>query len=224
MPVEPEQLAWIEGYVQLFHDKLHKEPMGDIAAYADIGSFVDLFIINEISMDVDAYIRSAYYYKDRDGLLTAGPAWDYNFSLGGILPFQSTFPPWPGRDTDSEDVDTDTGEPPMESYEGWQWEVGRKGTNDWYILLGEDPGFMAQVSTRWWELRQGLLSTEQINARIDRLTAPLTNAAVRDFEIWKVDEISGGMLTIPTEPTWEGQVEVMRDWIHQRLAWIDSKL
>ena len=46
-------------------------------------------------------------HKDRDGLIKAGPVWDYNFSLNNA----ST------------------------EIEGWQWEDGRTGSNDWYDIM-----------------------------------------------------------------------------------------
>jgi hypothetical protein len=83
---------------------------------------------------------------------------------------------------------------------------------------------MARVSTRWQELRQTLLSDAALSLRIDGLTAPLTAAAVRDFERWPVAEVSESIFQIPTTPTWEGQVQVIRDWLSERAAWMDTQL
>jgi hypothetical protein len=133
----------------------------------------------------------------------AGPIWDYNFSLGNF----------------STDL------------EGWQWEDGRRGTNDWFQVLASDPVFMDQVSVRWRELRQGLLSDAEVSARIDTIAAPLTNAAPRDLERWPVGETSigigfGGRNTeeeaAPAD--WPGQVAALLDWTVQRMAWLDTQL
>jgi hypothetical protein len=93
--------------------------------------------------------------------------------------------------------------------------------------LTGDPQFMAQVRARFTELRQGLLSDAAVNARIDALTVPLTEAAVRDFERWPVGDIitsETGFTGGPTVATWEGQVQVMRDFLVARLAWIEANL
>ncbi len=214
-PISEEQLAYIEGYLQLFHDALHEEPVGDYAQYIDMRSFVDHFIINEITRDVDAYIRSHYYHKDRESPLKAGPIWDYNFSLGNFAT----------------------------ELEGWQWEDGRAGTNDWFRILGPDANFLAEVRVRWTELRQTLLSNEAIAERIATVSAPLVNAGPRDLERWPVGESSffgggfgGGGFggggdaedEEPAEPTvpedWQGQVDAMRDWTLERVAWLDTQL
>lgn len=214
-PISEEQLAYIEGYLQLFHDALHEEPVGDYAQYIDMRSFVDHFIINEITRDVDAYIRSHYYHKDRESPLKAGPIWDYNFSLGNFAT----------------------------ELEGWQWEDGRAGTNDWFRILGPDANFLAEVRVRWTELRQTLLSNEAIAERIATVSAPLVNAGPRDLERWPVGEsgffgggFGGGGFgggddaedEEPAEPAvpedWQGQVDAMRDWTLERVAWLDTQL
>ena len=210
-PANQEQIDWITAYLQQFHDALHTDPIGDYSQYMDLASFVDHFIINEITKDVDAYIRSHYMHKDRDGLLKAGPVWDYNFSLGNV----ST------------------------EIEGWQWEDGRAGTNDWYRILAVQPEFMAAVAERWQELRPTLLADTEIDARIDMVAAPLVNAGPRDLERWPVGESSFGMgggqrpggnnnaadtATDDSLMTWEGQIADLKDWTKQRLAWLDSQL
>ena len=197
-PLAPEQAAFLTDYVQQFHDSLHAEPFAEYSQYIDVASFVDLFIISELTRNLDAYTRSAYYYKERGGLITAGPLWDYNLTLGM------------GFGTNLEVV-------------GWQFEE-RNVASDWFRLLGTDPDFLARVSERWRELRTGLLSEAQLEARVDALSAPLANAAVRDFERWPVADVSEGIFQLPDDPTWEGQLAVVREWTRERLAWLDSQL
>ena len=53
--------------------------------YIDVNSFMDLYIINELSRNIDGYRLSTYMYKDRDdngGKLSMGPLWDYNLAFG----------------------------------------------------------------------------------------------------------------------------------------------
>jgi CotH protein/chitobiase/beta-hexosaminidase-like protein len=197
-PLVPAQAEFLTDYIQQFHDSLHAEAFANYSQFIDVPSFVDVFIINELTRNLDAYTRSAYYYKDRGEPITAGPLWDFNLTLGM------------GFGTNLEVV-------------GWQFEE-RNVASDWYRLLGTDPEFLALVSARWQELRQTLLSEDQLNQRIDALTAPLQNAAVRDFERWPVADVAQGIFQIPPDPTWDGQVQVVRDWLGQRLAWLDSQL
>jgi CotH protein/chitobiase/beta-hexosaminidase-like protein len=197
-PLAPAQADYLTGYVQQFHDSLHTASLDTYGQYVDIASFVDVFIVNELTRNLDAYTRSAYYYKDREQPLRAGPLWDFNLTLGM------------GFGTNLETV-------------GWQFE-DRNVASDWFRILGTDPDFLALVSSRWRELRATLLSEEQLNQRISALIAPLASAAPRDFARWPVAEVAQGIFQIPTDPTWDGQIQVIRVWLGERLAWLDSQL
>jgi hypothetical protein len=196
-----EQESWLTSYIQTFHDSLHQAPIGDYSAYIDVPSFVDYLIINELTRNVDAYVRSAFYFKDRDGKIKAGPLWDYNFSLAV------------------------GGSGTIDPAGGFQFE-GTRNVNNWYPKLVTDPAFMAQVSERWLTLRQGLLSETALDDRITALAAPLANAIVRDYAKWPVEDVlqPGAFVQGPEEPTWEGQLEALRTFIRARVTWMDSQL
>jgi hypothetical protein len=208
-PLNAESATWLTGYVQTLHDSLHATPIGDYAQFIDVPSFVDYLIVNELTRNVDAYVRSAYYHKQRAdsadpavGKLKAGPLWDYNFALavGG-----------------SGTID------PMG---GWQFE-GTRNVNGWYPKLTSDPNFMALVKSRWAELRQNLFSDASLDARITMLAQPLTNAVVRDYAKWPVASVyesETGFIRGPTAPTWAEQITALRTYVTARLAWMDSQL
>jgi hypothetical protein len=200
-PLGAEQQAWITGYVQKLHDLLQTSPLGDYPSMLDVPTVVDAFIISELTRNLDAYTRSTYYHKDRDGKLKAGPLWDYNYAL-------------------------DSGRATNRNPEGWQWasepQTTRQGGSNWIPRLASDPAFMAMVAARWKQLRQGVLATAAIDARIAALTAPIGSAAERDSARWPVRSVVQG--TGPTDPTWRGQVEAVRTWLAKRTVWLDAQL
>ncbi|KAL0587436.1 hypothetical protein ABG067_003055 [Albugo candida] len=57
------------------------DPNG-LERHIDIGSFVDDFLHTEMSLNQDAYRRSAFYFKDRNEPINAGPVWDFNLAYG----------------------------------------------------------------------------------------------------------------------------------------------
>jgi hypothetical protein len=83
---------------------------------------------------------------------------------------------------------------------------------------------MTLVATRWKELRQGILSQTSTDALIAQLTAPLAQAAVRDFQRWPTCQVSKGIFLVPAGDTWESQIQVVKDFVLQRSAWLDSQL
>ncbi|MDW5323987.1 CotH kinase family protein [Plantactinospora sp. KLBMP9567] len=203
-PLQPAQAEWLRQHLQQFHDLLRSpgfaDPVTGYSSFIDVDSFVDQLIVNELSRGMDAYLRSAYFHKDRDGKIVAGPLWDFDLTFGVGGYFQN------------------------DQIAGWQHQQTRTpSANDWFQRLLQDPAFVDRVRARWQQLRQGVLSNAQLQARIDRLTAPLTAAAQRNFQRWpNLSTRMLGPFITPTSPTWQGQVQFMRDWMFQRAAWLDT--
>lgn len=210
--VLPEQLSWITNYIQSTHNAIHSsnpsDPQSGYPAYIDVDSFVDYIIVNEMARQPDSYMRSTRIYKARDEKLKAGPLWDFDLgfaSYSGMGSFGGS----------------------GSTVEGWQFQpmmMGMGGgTCDWFNTLMQDPSFQSKISARWSELRQGALSDSQLNAMVDSLASPLSNAAKRNFQKWNNLNTSnvGGFGTQTTQ-TWEEQITILKDFLTQRAAWLDQ--
>ena len=200
----PAQLDYIAGYVGRVNDAIHSPNRADPAtgypSLIDVDSFVDLVIVNELSRDMDAYYRSQYFYKDRGGLLTAGPLWDFDLTFGVGGYFQN------------------------EQVSGWQYQQSRQNPpTDWFTVLMNDPAFTDRVKARWQELRRGPLADASLRSHLSGLTAPLSGAATRNFQRWPnlSTQMIGPFIT-PTASTWTGQVTQLQDWMLRRAAWLDT--
>ncbi len=58
-----------------------------IPSVIDIPSFIDYMIVNELGSGADSYTYSAFFHKDRNGKLRAGPVWDMDLTYGNDLFF-----------------------------------------------------------------------------------------------------------------------------------------
>jgi hypothetical protein len=203
--LNPEQLAYLEPYMQSLHDALHQSPIGDYSAFIDVPSFVDHVIINEVTRDVDAYVRSSFFHKDRESPIKAGPLWDYNLAMASF----------------------------NAGTEGWHYDsqLTGRGNDDWFNILGNDPGFRAQFDARWTELRQSFLSDAAMLQRIDELAAPIANAALRNQERWGEMETEGGGSGMQgggfggfggAIGDWQEALDELRAYLPERAAWIDG--
>ena len=171
-------------------------------------TFINLMVINELTRDQDSYVRSNYLYKDREGKLTQGPLWDYNLIMGTGCCFDN-------RNT-----------------QGWQYqhpynrglEQNRGDNPDWIVKLMQDPNYAQRFEDRWFELRQGPLSLDGLFARIDAQTIPLTEAAERNFDKWNILGNGNPGFPSPVTNTWQEQIDFIKNWLTQRVAWIDSQL
>jgi hypothetical protein len=203
-PLNAQQKSWLTQYLQQFHDMLHSsrfaDPQTGYRSWIDTKSWVDLVILNEFSREMDSYLRSTYFYKDREGPIVAGPLWDYDltFGTGGFFGNEQTA--------------------------GWQYQQTRSPqANDWFQILLTDPAFQNDLKVRWQALRRGLLSDASLNARVDALSTPLTAAAQRNFQRWpNLSSRMVGPFVTDTSATWAGQVQVMRSWMTRRAAWLDG--
>lgn len=199
-PGEPnsQQMNWITNYIMEFHNALHAKPTGDYQKYIQLSSFVNMHILNEVSCDIDAWIRSHYFYKERNQPITAGPVWDYNFAFGNMQ--------------------TDHGK--------WHCEQQRTGSSDWHVLMWKQPEFKAAFKTRYKELRQNILTDASMEKFIEDVRKPIKNVAQRNFDAWPMGKCSNMMVTPGgggvTDQTWEGQVDSLKAWTKKRLKNLDN--
>ncbi len=80
------QYQYISSYVQECENVM-RESVGlndyeALSSWIDIPSFVGKYLVEEVSKNIDCSSTSQYFYKDRDGLLYAGPVWDYDWAYG----------------------------------------------------------------------------------------------------------------------------------------------
>lgn len=79
-----EQFAWAQEYIKnleaLIHSKEFLDPETGYMNYVDRQSFVDYWIIYEVCLNHEiGNPGSVYMHKDRGGILTAGPIWDFDW-------------------------------------------------------------------------------------------------------------------------------------------------
>lgn len=190
--------AYITGYVKAAEDALFGAAFADsargYAAYLDVPSMVDWYLVNELVKNVDGNLRrSAYLHKPRGGPLTFGPLWDFDLALGNVN--------YDGADRP----------------EGWHVR-----TAPWFTRLFQDPAFAARVRARWRELRAtGVLDrfTQRILHRWDDLqlgqARNFTRWPTLSTWVWPNRVVMG---------SYNGEVAAMRMWLEQRMTWIDANL
>ena len=204
---EPHK-AYIDAYLAATETALYSpqfaDPLTGYAAYIDVPSAIDSYLINELTKNVDAnFYSSVFMYKKRGGKLTFGPVWDFDLSIGNAGFF--------GVDL------------PM----GWYVRNPRvQGSvmlaTPWYTRMFEDPAFDARVRARWAELRaSGVL--DDVFTFIDQRAAHLSGVQARNFERWDI-LFTAIPLMRPVVGTYATQVADMKSWLRRRRDWMDSQL
>ncbi len=208
--IVPEQKTYIQNFIRDFETLMaspgYADPINGYAKFIDIDSFVDFFIINEISRNVDGYRLSTFMHKDRDskgGKLKMGPAWDFNLGFGNADYYNgSRLADW--------QVDF------REASDGFQVPF-------WWKKLMQDTSFTARIYPRWQALRQTVLSTSNINALIDSIALEIDEAQKRNFERWPIL----GQYVWPNDyigQTYVDEVNYLKAWINFRTLWMDSRI
>jgi hypothetical protein len=210
----PAQASYIRGIVNFaiasFSPDIATQDDSDLF---DVGSVLDHHILMWYPKNVDAFRFSAYFYKPRNGLLTFGQVWDYDRSMGVADDGRAASPTGFHNDPVS-----DGGSRYFE-HPGPPGDAGTQG--NWFGILfdnepplGQSPWALA-YRARWFELRAGPLSTDNINGQIDAWAAVLTEPAVRNFN--RFSAVS------PRFGSFQGEVNHLKTWLQTRAEWIDDQ-
>lgn len=206
----PVQHAYIRDHITRFEDVMYSENYKDretgYRAYVDFVSFVDYYIINELSRNLDGYRISTFLHKDKDskgGKITMGPYWDYNICFGNANFFAA------GQTAG--------------------WIVDGMGDADgyampfWWGKLRLDPFFNSVLKRRWNEWKETYINTNYLNQFIDSCAASLGDAQKRNFRVWDVlgvhvwpNNYVGG--------TYTNELNYLKNWLRDRITWMDSQI
>jgi subtilisin-like proprotein convertase family protein len=211
--IVPQQEAYIQAYVDSFETALNganfADPLTGYAKYIDVNSFVDYFLLNEISRNVDGYRLSTYLYKEKitaGNKLYIGPAWDYDIAWGNA-DYCS------GSDTS-----------------GWAYQFGQVCGGDywqvpfWWTRLMQDPAFRDKVRCRWEELKFTALSETYLHNWCDTTATWLSEGQQRNFQQWPILGTYVWPNPSPQPATYQGEVDELKQWITSRRNWMDANM
>ncbi len=210
------QKEYIKDYVNTFESTLYSSDFTDrqsgYRAYLDVSSFVDYFIVGEVTRNVDTYKKSRYFYKDRDtrsGLIHSGPVWDFDWAWKDITENCINF-----NQTDGS---------------GWAYEINQCDAwpvpPTWEVRLLQDMNFMNDIHDRYFLLRKNILNQSHLNHIIDSVATLLDEAQKRHYQKWQILGINVGTPEWGDQPlTYSGEIVKFKRWISTRLAWLDSHM
>ena len=215
---EPEvpttaQRTAIDAYLNgVRNASLSSNPATGYPAWIDVDSFVDHNLLNMLTMNVDALRLSSYYFSryheytaagQPTGIgddLEAGPAWDFDRALEST-DGRDNNPYWWNGSGDSTLYFNDTSR-----------------VVEWWPRLFQQPDFVQRYIDRWFELRETVFSQTNLFAAIDRHAAELAEAAPRDYARWSAARTFAGL-----PAGFAGEIQNMKNWLTNRINWIDSQ-
>ncbi|MFT5072138.1 MAG: hypothetical protein ACI8V8_002112 [Chitinophagales bacterium] len=207
----PVQSAYIENYVTAFENSLNGPDFTDSLLgyrnFIDVSSFIDFFILNEVTRNVDGFRLSTYFYKDKDskgGKLSLGPLWDFNLAFGNADYCQGSLTTGWGSDFNQNCSDTYT-------------------IPFWWNKLKTDTTYINELKCRWDSLRVHQMHTDSIFLSIDSLVVQLDESQERNFMKWSILD-SYVWPNNYVGVSYENEITYLKNWIEDRVVWMDDNM
>lgn len=202
------QANYIKNYVQKTENAIYgdgfKDDTGTVYQdYMDIDAAIDYYWVQEVSRNGDGFIsNSTYLYKKRNGKLFWGPLWDFDFVAWGATEYMENY------------------------YSGYM-----HNSTMWFRRLFLDPVFYNKAVERWKTIRKKLLEACEDGGQIDKYSQKQYESQKHNYEVWEKysegvgwDYMDNDGDSVLTAITYDSEVERLKQWIKQRVEWVDSNL
>lgn len=212
--ITSQQRTYLKNYVDNAENMLQSENYRDktngYRKYIDTKSFIQLFLLNELSKNVDGYRISTYFYKDKDskgGKIKAGPPWDYDITYGNGNYCSADNPfgfAYRFNYTCPDDF----------------WQVPF-----WWERMLSDSAYVKELGQEYsFQRKYGALQNDRLAKHIDTLTNILKEPIIRNFQKWPILGTFVWPQPTPYAGTWEQEVNELRNFLTQRLQWLDNNI
>ncbi|MBK8555200.1 MAG: CotH kinase family protein [Lewinellaceae bacterium] len=214
--IQSAQKEYIAAFIDSLETALYSpdfsDPVLGYRNYMDVKSFIDYFLVNEVSRNADGFKKSVFFNKNKyskGGKLNAGPVWDFDWAwknIGGTCSYYEgyTGAGWAHRNNDCNTDNYSTG---------------------WYVRLLQDSTFSNELRCTYEQYRQTVLDTTYLFAYIDSMGALVQNAQARHFQKWHILGISGPCPDYGTVATsYPAELDSLKRWIGIRIQWLDANI
>ncbi len=213
--IKPAQKTYIASFIDSVETALYSANFTDTATgyrkYMDVKSFIDYFLVNEVSRNADGFKKSIFYHKDKwsnGGKLKAGPVWDFDWAwkdLYGCPIYQNA------------------------NGSGWAHHNNDCGTdvysNGYFIRLFQDTSFTNELRCRYESLRQTILDTTYLFHYIDSMKTLVQYDQQSHFQKWQTLGTSGPAPEIGNiATTYPAEMDTLKSWIARRIKWLDDSI
>jgi len=181
----------------------YKDPEQGYRTHLDVESFLRHFLVGEFAGNTDSY-WSVWMYKEReDSLFRTGPVWDFDLCMNN-----------------------DRRVYPANGKSKWLFNYGSvvSGMKDFVNRVLSDPYADATLCSIWAEMRRTkAFSSKSLFAYVDSLAQVIDESQKLNFTRW--DNL-GQLLTLQqfAPGTYEGEINIIKDYLEERILWIDNML
>lgn len=204
-PEEPDAqlLAEVKKHFSDFEAALYsnylEDPDRGYAAYIDVDSFIDYYIVQEISKNTDGNLRkSSFITKRKGGKLEMYHLWDFDLTFGNS-----------GWLSDPEGFYIRDYKPDC-----------TLGDN-WFNRMLQDSAFAERLKDRWNELYPEL---EKMAGFIDEQALILDKAQEENFKVWDINHDVVDWVGVPSLGSYDAEVRFLKDFYTRRIKWLNTEI
>ncbi len=204
-----EQFAYVKDFFNnaervLYSDNFKHQENG-YRKYIDVESFIDYYIVQELSKNVDGNMRGSCYLALRqNGKIEQPLVWDFDLAFGN--------------------ADYITWEQGASSYDWDGWYI--KTESPWFDRFFEDPAFVAELKKRWNELKPQL---DQLPGFIKDNALMLDYAQIRNFGPkanggagWDINLVEWN--TNRVRGSYDAELNYLVSFVEKRIGWLHTNI
>ena len=199
----PEQFDYVRQLFNDFEKALYSDDVAAYEDYVDVDSFINYYIVQELTKNVDGNFRkSTFLTKEQGKKLEMYHLWDFDLTLGNCGYF-----------------DWRVGNGPQNFFIKDFASNCTPGDN-WVNLMMRDTAFLIKLKSRWNAL---MPEFEKIPDFIKEQALYLDQAQKRNFQRWNIRE-SVDWVMFPSLGSYEKEVDYLIDFYTDRLHWLDGAI
>lgn len=190
------QISYLQQEVQKLYTAALTKNWNDFSKYADVDSFVDMYILHELFKNTDAGWSSFYISREAGGKFKANVPWDFDASAG-ISRGESSY----------------TG-----IYVGDTIQQASNNTaSELFINLYNTKEFKELVIKRWKVLSPDLYNFIDVQYSLEKLQE-LKVGMGKNYATWM-----GEYTQSTAERKWLQDAQALTSWLSNRIVWLDSE-
>ena len=206
-----EKLDFIRTFFTGARNAIRDGDREEIERYIDVASFVDMYILQEFTENVDVGWSSIFFLKKAGGVIYCTCPWDFDLTMGNDIRLAENT----GELIYVADPETVYGELARDEKKDLH---GSK----WFVDLMSRRWFVDLVRERWGEKRDELYET--MIGEIDRIYGYFGDRMNENFKVW---DIMGKRVCIEPKALLEirdykGQVDYLKKWVGTKFNYLDG--
>lgn len=199
-PDEPteDQLAYVTDTLNNIINTLKNGTEEEIRQTIDVNSFAKFYLLNEYAKTGDFGLSSVFFFY-KDGVLYAGPAWDYDLALGNLNGDLNSTAAKQGSRTDG---------------------IMQADKNFYRFLTGKD-WFQTEVKRIYAQHYDYIENISADGGQLDALRAENQALFDRNFSVWNINRWWLNYQKPPLR-TYDDNFNFLKTWCAERHLWLSD--